>query len=164
MTTTRSIKATLNGEEIQTEVESRLLLSDFLRDGLHLIGTKVGCEHGVCGACSILLDGELIRSCLVFAAQVDGHDVVSFEGLRDIDKVQELTAAMKEHHAVQCGFCTPGMVVATWAYLRDGGAPDPASYREYIAGNLCRCTGYQGLVDAVCSLENRGVAGSKTAP
>ena len=152
----RSINTTVNGELVQTTVEPRLLLSDFLRDRLLLTATKVGCEHGVCGACSVLLDGELIRSCLLFATQVHGHEVTTLEGLREISRVQELMAGLSEHHGLQCGFCTPGIVVAAWAYLRDGGPPDPSAFREYISGNLCRCTGYEGLVEAVCTLAVKG--------
>jgi len=146
------ISVTVNGEAHTATVEPRLLLADLLREVLGLRGTHLGCEHGVCGACTILLDGEPVRSCLVLAVQADGRDVTTVEGLAGADGLHPLQEAFREHHALQCGFCTPGFLL-TALYLIDG---DPAiderdekDLREALSGNLCRCTGYQNIVDAV---------------
>jgi carbon-monoxide dehydrogenase small subunit len=146
------ISVTVNGEAHTATVEPRLLLADLLREVLGLRGTHLGCEHGVCGACTILLDGEPVRSCLVLAVQADGREVTTVEGLADADGLHPLQEAFREHHALQCGFCTPGFLL-TALYLIDG---DPAiderdekDLREALSGNLCRCTGYQNIVDAV---------------
>jgi aerobic-type carbon monoxide dehydrogenase small subunit (CoxS/CutS family) len=140
------LAVTINGRSVEAEVEPRMLLSDFLRHRLHLTGTHVGCEHGVCGACNILLDGEAVRSCLLFAVQVDGHDVRTVEGLEGSDDLQ---AAFLEERALQCGFCTPGFIVALAELGPElAGAPE-ARVRRALSGNLCRCTGYGGIVDAV---------------
>jgi carbon-monoxide dehydrogenase small subunit len=146
------ITVTVNGEAHTASVEPRLLLADLLREVLGLRGTHLGCEHGVCGACTILLDGEPVRSCLVLAVQADGREVKTVEGLADQDGLHPLQEAFREHHALQCGFCTPGFLL-TALYLIDG---DPAidernekDLREALSGNLCRCTGYQNIVDAV---------------
>jgi aerobic-type carbon monoxide dehydrogenase small subunit (CoxS/CutS family) len=140
------LAVTINGRPVEAEVEPRMLLSDFLRHRLHLTGTHVGCEHGVCGACNILLDGEAVRSCLLFAVQVDGHDVRTVEGLEGSD---DLRAAFLEERALQCGFCTPGFIVALAELGPElAGAPE-ARVRRALSGNLCRCTGYGGIVDAV---------------
>ena len=146
------ISVTVNGEVHAATVEPRLLLADLLREVLGLRGTHLGCEHGVCGACTILLDGEPVRSCLVLAVQADGREVTTVEGLAGADGLHPLQEAFREHHALQCGFCTPGFLL-TALYLIDG---DPAiderdekDLREALSGNLCRCTGYQNIVDAV---------------
>jgi len=130
-------------------VEPRLLLSDFLRQDLRLTGTHVGCEHGVCGACTVLLEGEPVRSCLMFAVQADGHAITTVEGLAPNGTLHPLQQAFHETHALQCGFCTPGILMSLVAFLRDSPDADEATIREGLSGNLCRCTGYQGIVDAV---------------
>ncbi|MGH7088766.1 MAG: (2Fe-2S)-binding protein, partial [Stellaceae bacterium] len=131
-------------------------LVDFLRDTLRLTGTHVGCEHGVCGACSVLLDGAPVRSCLIFAVQADGADVTTVEGLApDADSLSLLQDAFWELHALQCGYCTPGMLIAAHALLRDNPSPSEADIREAIGGNLCRCTGYKQIVDAVALAAKR---------
>jgi carbon-monoxide dehydrogenase small subunit len=140
----------VNGTPYQREVEPRLLLSDFLRQDLSLTGTHVGCEHGVCGACTILFDGEPARSCIMLAAQAEGHDVRTVESLAAPDgTLNPLQRAFREAHGLQCGFCTPGLLMTLTAFLRDHPAPDDAQIREAVSANLCRCTGYQHIVDAV---------------
>jgi aerobic-type carbon monoxide dehydrogenase small subunit (CoxS/CutS family) len=154
-----AIEVTVNQARHSRTVEPRLLLSDFLRQDLGLTGTHVGCEHGVCGACTVLLDGEPVRSCLAFAVQADGHDILTVEGLapagaagsgRDLAPVlHPLQAAFHQAHALQCGFCTPGFLMTLVAFLRDHTHPTESEIREELSGNLCRCTGYQNIVDAV---------------
>jgi len=144
-----SVQVTVNGTRYDVAVEPRLLLSDFLRQDLGLTGTHVGCEHGVCGACTILLDGEAVRSCLMFAAQADGHAITTVEGLASGGELHPLQSAFHEAHALQCGFCTPGILMTLIPFLRDHPAPDESEIREALAGNLCRCTGYQNIVAAV---------------
>jgi carbon-monoxide dehydrogenase small subunit len=140
----------VNGREHAGIVPPRLLLSDFLRHHLGLTGTHVGCEHGVCGACTVLLDGEPVRSCLVLAVQADGAEVTTVEGLApDSERLHPVQAAFRETHALQCGFCTPGILMTVVALLRDTPAPSDEAIREGLAGNLCRCTGYQNIVRAV---------------
>ena len=148
---TVSITVRVNNVEYTREVEPRLLLSDFLRGQLGLTGTHVGCEHGVCGACTILLDGEPVRSCLLFSVQAAGHDVQTVEGLAPGGEadLHPLQVAFRETHALQCGFCTPGFLMTLTAFLRDNPKPTRNEIREAISGNLCRCTGYQHIVDAV---------------
>ncbi len=140
----------MNGAARRADVEPRTTLVDFLRDGLGLTGTHVGCEHGVCGACSVLLEGEPVRSCCMFAVQADGLSVTTVEGLApergQLSKIQD---AFCEKHALQCGYCTPGMLIACHALVARHPHPDEAQIREAISGNLCRCTGYQQIVDAV---------------
>ena len=146
------VDVAVNGVRHQRAVEPRLLLSDFLRHELGLTGTHVGCEHGVCGACSVLLDGDAVRSCLMFAVQADGHDVTTVEGLAPAggeDALHPLQAAFRETHALQCGFCTPGFLMTLIPFLRDHPSPDEREIREALSGNLCRCTGYQNIVAAV---------------
>ena len=144
------ISVVVNGVTRQVEVESRLLLSDFLRHTLDLTGTHVGCEHGVCGACTILLDGQPVRSCLMLAVQADGHQVTTVEGLSDQPTAMHpLQQAFWEAHGLQCGFCTPGFLMTLVAFLRDNPRPTENEIREAISGNLCRCTGYQNIVKAV---------------
>jgi carbon-monoxide dehydrogenase small subunit len=145
-----TITMTLNGARRSAEVEPRLSLVDFLRDRLGLTGTHVGCEHGVCGACSVLLDGEPIRACLMFAVQADGHSITTVEGLReDGGALGILQDSFWETHALQCGYCTPGMLIAGQALLSRNPDPSDEEIREAIAGNLCRCTGYVQIVDAI---------------
>jgi aerobic-type carbon monoxide dehydrogenase small subunit (CoxS/CutS family) len=144
------IVARVNGVESTHDVEPRLLLSDFLRHGVGLTGTHVGCEHGVCGACTVLLDGEPVRSCLMFAVQIDGHDVTTVEGLASAAGVlHPVQSAFRDTHALQCGFCTPGILMTTAAFLEEHPAPDRDEVREAISGHLCRCTGYQNIVEGV---------------
>jgi carbon-monoxide dehydrogenase small subunit len=135
----------VNGERFEREVEARTLLSDFLRHELRLTGTKVGCEHGVCGACTIHLDGEPVRSCLLLAVQADGHALTTVEGLH----APELRAAFQESHALQCGYCTPGFLMSIDVFLRETPDPSDEEIRAALSGNLCRCTGYLPIVDAV---------------
>lgn len=143
------IRVTVNGERYERTVEPRLLLSDFLRHELGLSGTRVGCEHGVCGACTILLDGEPVRACLVFAVQADGSSIGTVEGLERDDGLHPLQAAFKEAHGLQCGFCTPGILMTMVAFLDEVPDPTELQIREALSGNLCRCTGYQKIVEAV---------------
>jgi aerobic-type carbon monoxide dehydrogenase small subunit (CoxS/CutS family) len=130
-------------------VEPRLLLSDFLRHELGLTGTRVGCEHGVCGACTVLFDGEAVRSCLLFAVQADGREVTTVEGLARGETLHPLQAAFRECHALQCGFCTPGILITLVPFLRDHPRPTEQEIREVLSAHLCRCTGYANIVDAV---------------
>jgi carbon-monoxide dehydrogenase small subunit len=145
-----TIDITVNGMAHRADVEPRTTLVDFLRDGLGLTGTHVGCEHGVCGACSVLLDGEPVRSCCMFAVQADGLLITTVEGLApERGKLTAIQDAFCEKHALQCGYCTPGMLIACQALITRNPHPDEAQIREAISGNLCRCTGYQQIVDAV---------------
>jgi aerobic-type carbon monoxide dehydrogenase small subunit (CoxS/CutS family) len=139
----------INGRPYAGEVEPRTLLSDFIRHQAGLTGTHVGCEHGVCGACTIQLDGETVRSCLMLAAQADGRSLLTVEGLADGDELHPLQEAFHQRHALQCGFCTPGFLLSAEALLRDRPDPTEREVREALAGNLCRCTGYEGIVKAV---------------
>jgi carbon-monoxide dehydrogenase small subunit len=159
MSTARAIKVTVNGVTYERTVEPRLLLSDFLRHTLGLTGTHVGCEHGVCGACTVLLDGDSVRSCLLFAVQVDGARVETVESLGTIGRMNALQEAFHEHHALQCGFCTPGMLMTATDLLRKYPLVSDDDIREGLSGNLCRCTGYEHIVRAV-----RAVVGTKDAP
>jgi carbon-monoxide dehydrogenase small subunit len=143
------VSVQVNGTPYAREVEPRLLLCDFLRHELGLTGTHVGCEHGVCGACTILLDGLPVRSCLMFAVQAGGHDIQTVEGLGTAAALSPLQDAFREAHALQCGFCTPGILMTMTAFLAENPSPDEAEIREALSGNLCRCTGYQHIVDAV---------------
>jgi carbon-monoxide dehydrogenase small subunit len=153
----RTVTITVNGQQRSATVETRTTLADLLRDSLRLTGTHVGCEHGVCGACTVLLDGEAIRSCLLLAVQANGHQVETVEGLApDQDHLNPLQAKFVEFHGLQCGFCTPGILMTLTAELRDTPAPSEQQVREMLAGNLCRCTGYQGMVDAVLALVEPG--------
>lgn len=149
MSTLFPIKIKVNGIDYEREVEPRLLLSDFLRHDLGLRGTHVGCEHGICGACTILFDGESMRSCLIFAVQADGHEVTTVEGLGTPEKMHPLQEAFSEKHALQCGFCTPGLLMTLIPFLETHADPTREEIREAIDGNLCRCTGYQNILEAV---------------
>jgi carbon-monoxide dehydrogenase small subunit len=145
-----AITVTVNGTVYPRQVESRLLLSDFIRHDLRLAGTHVGCEHGVCGACTVLLDGVAARSCLMFAVQADGHRILTVEGLApDRDSLHPLQQAFHEAHALQCGYCTPGILMTMKAFLDETPAPSESEIRDALSGNLCRCTGYQHIVDGV---------------
>ena len=143
------IEITVNGKRHECSVEPRLLLSDFLRHELGLTGTHVGCEHGVCGACTVLLDGEPVRSCLMFAVEADGHEVRTVESLGTLENMHPLQRAFQEKHALQCGYCTPGFLMTLVPWLGEHPAPSDDEIREAISGNLCRCTGYQNIGDAV---------------
>jgi carbon-monoxide dehydrogenase small subunit len=158
MTTARAIKVTVNGVAYERTVEPRLLLSDFLRNDLGLTGTHVGCEHGVCGACTVLLDGDSVRSCLLFAVQVDGACVETVESLGTIGKMNALQEAFHEHHALQCGFCTPGMLMTATDLLRKYPLAGDDEIRDGLSGNLCRCTGYEHIVRAVRAARSKGTA------
>jgi len=144
------VAVTVNGRRYERQAEPRLLLSDFLRHELGLTGTHVGCEHGVCGACTVLLDGEPVRSCLLLAVQVDGREVTTVEGLtREPGTLHPLQQAFWEAHGLQCGFCTPGFLMTLVPFLAENSDPSEAEIRQALSGNLCRCTGYQHIVDAV---------------
>ncbi|MFP3899215.1 MAG: (2Fe-2S)-binding protein [Acidimicrobiia bacterium] len=145
------VRLRVNGADRRVRVEPRTTLADALREQLHLTGTHLGCEHGVCGACTVLLDGDAVRACLVLAVQAEGSEVTTVEGLTpteggELSPVQE---AFRAHHGLQCGFCTPGFVVSVTAFLRDHPDPSDDEIREGLSGNLCRCTGYQGIMNAV---------------
>ncbi len=140
---------TVNGVQYEREIEPRLLLSDFLRHDLGLTGTHVGCEHGVCGACTVLFDGQAMRSCLIFAVQASGHEVTTVEHLGTVEKMHPLQEAFHEKHALQCGYCTPGFLMALVPFLEKNPDPSEEEIREAISGNLCRCTGYQNIIEAV---------------
>ncbi len=145
-----SIEVSVNGRTRRASVPPRLTLADFLRERCQLTGTHLGCEHGVCGACTVLLDGQAIRSCLMFAVQADGTEIVTVEGLAGPDGgLSAVQHAFREHHGLQCGFCTPGFVVSVSAFLRDHPDPTDEQIRDALSGNICRCTGYQGILAAV---------------
>ena len=143
------ISVTVNGRTCEREVEPRLLLSDFLRHDLGLTGTHVGCEHGVCGACTVLVDGEAVRSCLILAVQAEGSKITTVEGLSNDADLTPLQKSFRKHHALQCGFCTPGFITTAHALLTEEPDCDADRVREVLSGNICRCTGYIGIVDAV---------------
>ena len=144
-----NITVTVNGVRYERVVEPRLLLSDFLRHDLGLTGTHVGCEHGVCGACTVLFDDQPVRSCLMFAVQAEGHRIMTVEGLGDPDHLHPIQEAFKEAHGLQCGFCTPGILMTLVPFLNENPDPNEQEIREALSGNLCRCTGYQHIVDSV---------------
>ena len=145
----RDVSLTVNGVPQQARVPARRLLSDFLRHDLRLTGTHVGCEHGVCGACTVLLDGRPARSCLMFAATAEGHEVTTVEGLGSADAMSPAQQAFTECHGLQCGFCTPGFLTAVTAFIEENPRPTEDEAREAVSGNLCRCTGYQNIVRSV---------------
>jgi len=149
VTAAMPISLEVNGERVSAQVLPRLNLADFLREHLKLIGTHVGCEHGVCGACTVRVNGEIVRSCLMLAVQTDGASVVTIEGLSDSGEITDLQAAFRDRNALQCGFCTPGMLVAAQELLKQETEPDRERIREHLSGNYCRCTGYQAIIDAV---------------
>lgn len=150
-----TVRVTVNGEERRAEVEPRKLLADFLREDLGLTGTHLGCEHGVCGACTILLGDKLVRSCLMLAVQVDGGTVMTVEGLAAGERLHPIQEAFWEHHALQCGFCTPGFLMTAYHLLRTEPRVTAERVREALGGNLCRCTGYQNIVKAVLAASER---------
>jgi aerobic carbon-monoxide dehydrogenase small subunit len=154
------VQIRVNGELRDSNVEARLTLADFLRERCHLTGTHLGCEHGVCGACTVLVDGAAVRSCLMFAVQADGADVTTIEGIASTDgQLSAVQSAFRDCHGLQCGFCTPGFITSMTAFLRDHPTPTDQEIREALAGTLCRCTGYQGIFQAVrqaADAEQRG--------
>jgi carbon-monoxide dehydrogenase small subunit len=143
------ISLAVNGEPVEALVLPRTNLADFLREHLHLTGTHVGCEHGVCGACTVRVNGEIVRSCLMLAVQTNDAAVETIEGLSDSGEIADLQAAFRDRNALQCGFCTPGMLMAAQDLLRSEPSPDRERIREHLSGNYCRCTGYQAIIDAV---------------
>jgi carbon-monoxide dehydrogenase small subunit len=143
------ISLDVNGEHVDAQVLPRLNLADFLREHLHLTGTHVGCEHGVCGACTVRVNGDIVRACLLLAVQMQGASVETIEGLSDSGEIADLQAAFRERNALQCGYCTPGMLMAAQDLLQQQPEPDREQIREHLSGNYCRCTGYQAIVDAV---------------
>ena len=146
------ITLTVNGETVAEAVDARKTLVDFLRDDLVLTGSHVGCEHGVCGACTVRVDGVIVRGCLMLAAQCDGANVETIEGVSDAGEIADLQKAFEQRNALQCGFCTPGMLLTAQELLRGGGVPSREKIREQISGNYCRCTGYHAIVDAIESV------------
>ena len=156
MSAKRMIKLTVNGTAYQGSVDVRTTLADFLRDGLNLTGTHLGCEHGICGACTILFNGDAIRSCLMLAVQADGASLMTVEGLAQGEELHPLQRAFQENHALQCGFCTPGFLMTAYAFLRDTPQPTAEQVREAISGNICRCTGYVPIVQAILQASGGG--------
>lgn len=149
MSNTYPISVTINGKTLEKSVEPRMLLADFIRHEAGLTGTHVGCEHGVCGACTVLFDGKPVRSCIMLAMQANGHELTTVEGLAESeDKLHPIQNAFWEAHGLQCGFCTPGILMTLVPFLEENKNPNEAEVREAISGNLCRCTGYQHIVDA----------------
>jgi aerobic carbon-monoxide dehydrogenase small subunit len=146
------ISLTVNGERVSERVAARKSLADFLREDLALTGTHLGCEHGVCGTCTVRVNGEIVRGCLTLAVQCDGASVETIEGLSDAGEVADLQAAFTQRNALQCGYCTPGMLIAAQDLLARGGVPSREAIRDHLSGNYCRCTGYQAIVDAVESV------------
>ena len=158
------IEVRVNGTARRGAVEPRLTLADFLRDRCQLTGTHLGCEHGVCGACTVLLDGDAVRACLVFAVQADGAEVTTVEGLAGPDgELSAVQQAFRDHHGLQCGFCTPGFVVSATAFLRDNPNPSDDELRAGLSGNLCRCTGYQGILVALRAAADASPSGGPLA-
>jgi carbon-monoxide dehydrogenase small subunit len=153
---TVDVSIEVNGAQTQHDVEPRLLLIQYLRDVVGLTASNIGCDTSSCGACTVLLDGESVKSCTVLAAQADGSSVTTVEGLADGDTLHPMQAAFREHHGLQCGFCTPGMVMAAVSLVAEGKASDERSVREGLEGNLCRCTGYHNIVEAVLSVGRAG--------
>jgi len=160
MSDRREVIATVNGERRAELVAPRLLLSDFLRGHLGLTGTHVGCEHGVCGCCTVLFDGEPVRSCLMLAVQASGHEIDTVEGLSDGKVLHPLQEAFRREHALQCGFCTPGILMTLTAFLRDNPSPSRDEIRGALSGTLCRCTGYVNILNAVESYLEPGIGGT----
>jgi carbon-monoxide dehydrogenase small subunit len=149
VTTAVAISLVVNGERVEANVLPRLNLADFLREHLELTGTHVGCEHGVCGACTVRVNGDIVRSCLLLAVQTDNATVETIEGVSDSGEIADLQSAFRERNALQCGFCTPGMLMAAQDLLKQSPSPDREQIREHLSGNYCRCTGYQAIVDAI---------------
>jgi carbon-monoxide dehydrogenase small subunit len=155
-----SVALSVNGEPVHTVVEARKSLADFLREDLGLTGTHIGCEHGVCGACTVRVDGVIVRGCLMLAVQCDGAKVETIEGVSDSGTIADLQEAFQRRNALQCGYCTPGMLLTAQDLLSNGGVPSREAIREHISGNYCRCTGYQAIVDAI-EATARARAGSR---
>jgi aerobic-type carbon monoxide dehydrogenase small subunit (CoxS/CutS family) len=149
MSAPHAVTMTVNGRRVSANLEPRVSLAYFLREQLNLTGTHLGCEHGVCGACTVIVDGAAVRSCLLFAVQLEGAAVTTVEGLAPEGELTDLQRAFREHHALQCGFCTPGFLTTAHAFLQENARPTPEEVRAAISGNVCRCTGYLGIVDAV---------------
>ena len=149
MTAHVPLSLSVNGERVDAQVQPRVNLADFLREHLQLTGTHVGCEHGVCGACTVRVNGDIVRSCLLLAVQAEGATVETIEGLSDNGEIADLQAAFRDRNALQCGFCTPGMLMAAQDLLKQNANPDRERIRQHLSGNYCRCTGYQAIVDAV---------------
>jgi len=154
------ITITVNGEEVRETVAARKTLVDFLRDDLALTGSHVGCEHGVCGACTVRVDGTIVRGCLMLAVQCDGARVDTIEGVSDSGEIADLQQAFEQRNALQCGYCTPGMLLTAQELLKVGGVPSRETIREHLSGNYCRCTGYQAIVDAVESVARTRAEGA----
>ena len=159
MTQLFPVKVTVNGQVYERQVEPRLLLSDFIRHDLGLMGTHVGCEHGMCGACTIIFDGEPVRSCLMFAVQANGHDIKTVESLGTPEKMHPLQEAFHEKHGLQCGFCTPGVLMTVVPFLEQNPHPTEDEIREAIDGNICRCTGYEKIIESVQEASKKMSAG-----
>jgi len=149
VTSAVAISLVVNGERVEANILPRLNLADFLREHLELTGTHVGCEHGVCGACTVRVNGDIVRSCLLLAVQTHNAMVETIEGVSDSGEIADLQSAFRERNALQCGFCTPGMLMAAQDLLKQSPSPDREQIREYLSGNYCRCTGYQAIVDAI---------------
>lgn len=145
----KEVRVRVNGHEYSAVVEVRKTLADFIREDIGLTGTHLGCEHGMCGACTIVVDGRAVRSCLMFAVQADGGEITTVEGLGTPERMHPIQQAFRDHHGLQCGFCTPGFLMTTVAFLNENPYPTDEEIREALGGNLCRCTGYQGIVEAV---------------
>ncbi|MBW8904473.1 MAG: (2Fe-2S)-binding protein [Betaproteobacteria bacterium] len=149
MSAAHAVTMTVNGRRVSANLEPRVSLADFLREQLNLTGTHLGCEHGVCGACTVIVDGSAVRACLLFAVQLEGAAVTTVEGLAPEGELTDLQRAFREHHALQCGFCTPGFLTTAHAFLQENARPTLEEVRAALSGNVCRCTGYLGIVDAV---------------
>jgi carbon-monoxide dehydrogenase small subunit len=149
MSAAHPVTMTVNGRRVSADLEPRVSLADFLREQLNLTGTHLGCEHGVCGACTVIVDGAAVRSCLLFAVQLEGAAVTTVEGLAPEGELTDLQRAFREHHALQCGFCTPGFLTTAHAFLQENARPTVEEVRAALSGNVCRCTGYLGIVEAV---------------
>jgi carbon-monoxide dehydrogenase small subunit len=156
MTAKQTIQLTVNNRVYERTVEVRMTLADFLREELNLTGTHLGCEHGICGACTILLDGEAVRSCLLLAVQADGAKLMTVEGLAQGEELHPLQRAFHENHALQCGFCTPGFLMSAFAFLQENPSPTEVQVREAISGNICRCTGYAPIIQAILQARRGG--------
>ena len=155
------ITLTVNGEAVSERVDARKTLVDFLRDDLFMTGSHVGCEHGVCGACTVRVNGEIVRGCLMLAAQCDGAQVETIEGVSDTGEVADLQLAFEQRNALQCGFCTPAMILTAQEFLQQGGVPSRDTIRAHLSGNYCRCTGYHAIVDAVEAVAQARAQGDK---
>ncbi|HZQ65464.1 MAG TPA: (2Fe-2S)-binding protein [Gaiellaceae bacterium] len=155
-TETHTVEVTVNGRHFERALEPRISLADFLRDDRQLTGTKLGCEHGVCGACTVLVDGAAVRSCLMLAVQARGREIITIEGLGSGSGLTPLQEAFHRHHALQCGYCTAGMLLTTTAFLRENPSPTEDEIRAALSANLCRCTGYQAIIDAVADFASDG--------